>query len=67
LRSIDAIRALRRNVGSLLDAKRAIEAAMGDGMVTIGLETLDEIDLLIGDLARSGFVAALVRETEPSV
>jgi putative transcriptional regulator len=60
IRSIDAIFALRRRGLTMLKAKRAIEAALDEGRVVVGVPVVESVDVLAGELRAAGFNPAFL-------
>jgi hypothetical protein len=67
VRSIDAILALRRRGLTMLKAKRAIEAAMENGRVVVGVPVVESADVLSGELRGAGFAATFLTPKAPDV
>src|SRR5271156_3366736 len=57
---IDAIFALRRRGLTMLKAKRAIEAAVEQGRVIVGVPVVESVDVFGGELRAAGFTPTFV-------
>jgi hypothetical protein len=67
IRTIDAIFALRRRGLTMLKAKRAIEAAMDEGRVVVGVPVVESVDVLAGELRAAGFAPTFLTPKAPDV
>ncbi len=63
-RTIDAMMTLARRGLSLLRAKRAVEAVLEEGRVIVQLPTVEDVVVVVSELAAAGFAA---RQMEPGV